>query len=215
MDNLTRGIRVLHQNAIRIEADGRVLYFDPHGVQDAPHDADYIFVTHDHYDHFSPEDIGRVSKAGTTLVVPESARAAAEAVGLAVLPVQVGQSAALPGVSFRTVPAYNLNKKFHPRAKDWVGYVAEFGGGIYYIAGDTDATPEARAVRCDVALLPIGGTYTMDAEEAAESGPLHPPPGGRPHPLQPRCGRPTVPAAAGGGSPLSNFTGKPVTESFH
>lgn len=168
MDNLTRGIRVLHQNAIRIEADGRVLYFDPYGVQDAPHDADYIFVTHDHYDHFSPEDIGRVSKAGTTLVVPESARAAAEAVGLAVLPVQVGQSAALPGVSFRTVPAYNLSKKFHPRAKDWVGYVAEFGGGIYYIAGDTDATPEARAVRCDVALLPIGGTYTMDAEEAAD-----------------------------------------------
>ena len=91
-----------------------------------------------------------------------------EAVGLAVLPVQVGQSAALPGVSFRTVPAYNLNKKFHPRAKDWVGYVAELGGGIYYIAGDTDATPEARAVRCDVALLPIGGTYTMDAEEAAD-----------------------------------------------
>ncbi len=168
MDNLTRGIRVLHQNAIRIEADGRVLYFDPYGVQGAPHDADYIFVTHDHYDHFSPEDIGRVSKAGTTLVVPESARAAAEAVGLAVLPVQVGQSAALPGVSFRTVPAYNLNKKFHPRAKDWVGYTAELGGGIYYIAGDTDATPEARAVRCDVALLPIGGTYTMDAEEAAD-----------------------------------------------
>lgn len=168
MDNLIRGIRVLHQNAIRIEAYGKVLYFDPYGVQGAPHDADYIFVTHDHYDHFSPGDIGRVSKAGTTLVVPESARAAAEAVGLAVLPVQVGQSAALPGVSFRTVPAYNLNKKFHPRAKDWVGYVAELGGGIYYIAGDTDATPEARAVRCDVALLPIGGTYTMDAEEAAD-----------------------------------------------
>ena len=136
-------------------------------IPTASHDADYIFVTHDHYDHFSPGDIGRVSKADTTLVVPESARAAAEAVGLAVLPVQVGQSAALPGVSFRTVPAYNLNKKFHPRAKDWVGYVAELGGGIYYIAGDTDATPEARAVRCDVALLPIGGTYTMDAEEAA------------------------------------------------
>ena len=71
MDNLIRGIRVLHQNAIRIEADGRVLYFDPYGVQDAPHDADYIFVTHDHYDHFSPGDIGRVSKAGTTVLLVE------------------------------------------------------------------------------------------------------------------------------------------------
>lgn len=168
MDDLIRGIRVLHQNAIRMEADGRVLYFDPYGVQDAPHDANYIFITHDHYDHFSPEDIGRVAKAGTTLIIPESARAAAETVGLAVLPVQVGQSAALPGVRFHTVPAYNLNKKFHPRPKDWVGYVVEFGGRVCYIAGDTDATPEARAVRCDVALLPIGGTYTMDPGEAAD-----------------------------------------------
>lgn len=168
MDDLIRGIRVLHQNAIRMEADGKVLYFDPYGVQEAPHDADYIFITHDHYDHFSPEDIGRVAKAGTTLVIPESARAAAEAVGLAVLPVQVGQSAALPGVRFRTVPAYNINKKFHPRAKDWVGYVVELGGRVCYIAGDTDTTPEAQAVRCDVALLPIGGTYTMDAGEAAD-----------------------------------------------
>lgn len=168
MDNLIRGIRVLHQNAIRMEADGKVVYFDPYGLQDAPHDADYIFITHDHYDHFSPEDIGRVAKAGTTLVAPESARAAAETVGLAVLPVQMGQSGTLPGVRFRTVPAYNIHKKFHPRAKDWVGYVAEFGGRVCYIAGDTDATPEARAVRCDVALLPIGGTYTMDAGEAAD-----------------------------------------------
>lgn len=168
MDDLIRGIRVLHQNAIRMEADGRVLYFDPYGVQDAPHDADYIFITHDHYDHFSPEDIGRVAKAGTTLIIPESAQATAETVGLAVLPVRVSQSAALPGVRFHTVPAYNLNKKFHPRPKDWVGYVAEFGGRVCYIAGDTDATPEARAVRCDVALLPIGGTYTMDPGEAAD-----------------------------------------------
>ena len=168
MDDLTRGIRVLHQNAIRMEADGKVLYFDPYGVQEAPHDADYIFITHDHYDHFSPEDIGRVARSDTTLVIPESARAAAESVGLAVLSVQMGQSAALPGVSFHTVPAYNINKKFHPRAKDWVGYVVEFGGRVCYIAGDTDATPEAHAVRCDVALLPIGGTYTMDAGEAAD-----------------------------------------------
>lgn len=167
MENLIRGIRVLHQNAIRMEADGKVLYFDPYGVPDASHDADYIFITHDHYDHFSPEDISRVAGEGTLLIVPESARAAAETVGLAVLPVKIGQSVTLPGVAFHAVPAYNIGKKFHPRARDWLGYVIEFGGRTCYVAGDTDCTPEAEAVRCDVALLPIGGTYTMNAQEAA------------------------------------------------
>lgn len=168
MENLICGIRVLHQNAIRMEAEGRVLYFDPYGVPDAPHDADYIFITHDHYDHFSPEDISRVAREGTVLIIPESAQDAPKDLGLSVLPAKMGQSAALPGVTFRTVPAYNIGKKFHPRAKDWVGYVVEFGGRTCYVAGDTDCTPEAEAVRCDVALLPIGGTYTMDAREAAD-----------------------------------------------
>ena len=168
MDNLIRGIRVLHQNAIRMEADGKVVYLDPSGLQDAPHDADYIFITHDHYDHFSPEDIGRVAKAGTTLVAPESARAAAETVGLAVLPVQMGQSGTLPGVRFRTVPAYNIHKKFHPRAKDWVGYVAEFGGRVCYIAGDTDATPEILPF---LYVHPVGNPVTASVQPGATSMP--------------------------------------------
>ena len=120
MDNLIRGIRVLHQNAIRMEADGKVVYFDPYGLQDAPHDADYIFITHDHYDHFSPEDIGRVAKAGTTLVAPESARAAAETVGLAVLPVLRGQYGTLPGVSSTAVAGYYFLDSFQALGGVWV-----------------------------------------------------------------------------------------------
>ncbi len=146
------------------------------------------------------------------MVVPESARAAAEAVGLAVLPVQVGQSAALPGVSFRTVPAYN-KQKFHPRAK--VGWDMQRSSAVASTIspGDTDATPEARAVWCDVALLPIGGTYTMDAGRRiwpsirpGWSSPTH-----YSHAAAARQFRQLLE----GGSPLSNFTGKPVTESFH
>lgn len=168
MDSLTRGIRVLHHSAIRLEDDQKVLYFDPFGLERAPHDADYIFVTHDHYDHFSPEDIRRVARQDTVLIVPESIREVARSVALPLLAVKPGQTAALPGIVFRTVPAYNLNKSFHPRENGWVGYITEADGRVCYVAGDTDCTPEALSVRCDVALLPIGGTYTMDAREAAD-----------------------------------------------
>ena len=72
------------------------------------------------------------------------------------------------GLEFETIPAYNLLKPFHPRSAEWVGYVLMAGGRRIYIAGDTDATKEAKAVKCDIAIVPIGGTYTMDAKKAAE-----------------------------------------------
>lgn len=167
MDELIRGIRVLHHSAIRIEAGGKVLYFDPFGVKDTPHDADYILITHDHYDHLSPEDIEKVSREDTVLLAPASTATKAKQCGLAVLPVQPGQRMALPGMAVHTVPAYNIKNSFHPKANGWVGYVAEVGDCTYYVAGDTDHTPESDEVRCDVALLPVGGTYTMNAAEAA------------------------------------------------
>ena len=74
----------------------------------------------------------------------------------------------LNGLEFETVSAYNLLKPFHPKSADWVGYVFRIDGKRIYIAGDTDATKEAKAVKCEVALVPIGGTYTMDAKKAAE-----------------------------------------------
>ena len=83
------------------------------------------------------------------------------------MPVRPGARYEVRGVTFETVPAYNLNKKFHPRANNWVGYVVTVDGLRFYVAGDTDDTPEARSVRCDAAFLPAGGTYTMTAREAA------------------------------------------------
>ena len=72
------------------------------------------------------------------------------------------------GINFKTIPAYNTNKNFHPKSNEWVGYIVNLDQTTYYIAGDTDITEENRQVKCDVAFVPIGGTYTMTYSEAAE-----------------------------------------------
>mgnify|MGYP002621912747 CR=1 FL=1 len=157
---------------------GTVLWFDPFRVENTPADGDVIFVTHEHYDHFSPEDIRRVMKPDGVLVLPESCRAAALAAGFSasqLLPVRAGEHYTVKGIPFTAVPAYNIDKKFHPQANCWVGYVVTVAGRRVYVAGDTDDTPEARTVHCDAAFLPAGGTYTMTAAEAAAlANALHP-----------------------------------------
>ena len=165
-------IRILIHSAIRIEGS-KVLYFDPFHLEEAPHDADLILITHDHFDHFSAEDVLKVKKEDSLLVAPKSCRKTVEESG--VLPkdrlvfLEPGDSALLLGVHVAAVAAYNIGKKFHPKENGWLGFVASMDGTSYYVAGDTDATPELLAVEADVALLPVGGTYTMTAEEAAEA----------------------------------------------
>lgn len=164
-----RQITVNAHSSVRVEAEGRVLYVDPFALQTAPRDADLIFLTHDHFDHCSPEDLEKVKKPETVFVMPRStAKAAAKLTrGHSVLTVAPGERGTVLGLAFETVAAYNPGKPFHPRKNNWVGYVLSLEGMRLYVAGDTDATPEAAAVRCDVAMLPIGGKYTMDAAEAA------------------------------------------------
>ena len=168
-EQVLQGIRVNAHSSVRIETQGKILYVDPFRLETEPHDADLIFATHDHFDHFSPEDIARVSRADTVFVLPESCRESCAPTlgGRPAVYVRPGEAGQAAGIAFETVPAYNPGKPFHPRAKAWVGYVLRLEGVRVYIAGDTDATPEAAAVRCEIALLPIGGKYTMDASEAA------------------------------------------------
>ena len=165
----SRSITVNTHSSIRIAAEGKVIYVDPFELTEEPHDADLIFLTHDHFDHYSPKDIAKVRKPETAFVLPHStAKLLTREFGvkkaLAVLPNERGEA---EGIRFETIPAYNPQKHFHPRQNNWVGYVMILEGVRVYVAGDTDATAEAEQVRCDVALLPIGGTYTMDAAEAA------------------------------------------------
>jgi len=153
------------QAAFRWQGDGLTVYIDPWGVTgDVP--ADVIFITHAHFDHFQPEEIEAIRREGTRIVAP--ADVAKELSG-DVTPVGPGDSLEVAGVSVQVVPAYNVKEErleMHPKANRWVGYVIELGGETYYHAGDTDHAPELDEVRTDVAFLPIGGTYTMDAPEA-------------------------------------------------
>ena len=155
------------QSALRWASGGLTVYIDPWGVAGDDPPADLILITHAHFDHFQPDEIAKVSSASTKLVAPHDV---ANELGGDVTAVAPGESHEVAGVRFMTVPAYNTAEERlqnHPKANRWVGYVLDLGGSTYYHAGDTDHAPELDAVRADVALLPIGGTYTMEATEAA------------------------------------------------
>ncbi len=163
-------IYVNTRSSIKITGS-KTMYFDPLEIQGEPMDADIIFVTHEHYDHFSPEDIRKVIKDDTKVIVPESMlevvkEKCPEVTCLyGILPGQTGEC---EGVKYEGIPAYNIGKAFHPKENNWVGYIVEMDGKTYYAMGDTDVTPEAEAVDVDVIFVPVGGKYTMDAHEAAE-----------------------------------------------
>ncbi len=168
---MTDMIDVFTHSSIRIRSDRGIIYADPYHMRAEPHDADYIFITHEHYDHFSPEDIAKTGKDDTVLIVPESMKAKAEkdtAGKYAIITASPGASFELDDIRFEAIPAYNRLKPFHPRNAQWLGYVLVIGDERIYIAGDTDLTVEAKQVKCDIALVPIGGTYTMNAKQAAE-----------------------------------------------
>lgn len=177
---MTENITVFNHNSIRIKtgnegAGSNNIYIDPFQMKESPKDADFILITHDHFDHFSVEDIEKAACDRTILVVPEKMRDKAQEAAKFVsriATVKPGESYELSGqeerLEFESVPAYNMLKPFHPKSAGWVGYILLICGKRIYVAGDTDATKEAKAVKCDIALVPIGGTYTMDAKQAAE-----------------------------------------------
>ena len=164
-------ITVNTQNSIRIvNAEGTVIYIDPLGISGEPADADLILFTHSHYDHFSPEDIAKIRKPSTKYVIPKSMIDELEKTGVSMVDyasMEAGDRIGLAGVYISAVPAYNKLKPFHPRRNGWLGYVLDTDGQKIYAAGDTDALKENTSIDCDIALVPIGGTYTMNAKEAA------------------------------------------------
>lgn len=141
------------------------VYFDLWEV-DEREPADVILVSHPHHDHLDPASIAKVRADHTVIVAPAECTAK---IGGSVRALKPGQELALPGLTIRAVPAYNLHKSFHPRSNDWVGYIVAMDGKRIYHAGDTDHVPEMADIECDIALLPVGGTYTMTAEEASQA----------------------------------------------
>lgn len=166
-------IELIAQNAIKITTeDGKVIYFDPFKLKENNlNDADIIYITHSHYDHFSPEDISKIKNDNTKIVVTKDLYEKSIECGFNennILKVLPNNEYDFGGIHFQTIPAYNINKQFHKKEYDWVSYILKIEDNIIYVAGDTDITEEALNVKCDIALVPVGGTYTMTAEEAAK-----------------------------------------------
>lgn len=163
---MLEGFTWYRQSAVGWSGRGPTVYVDPWSADDDDPPADLIFITHAHDDHFRPDDIAKLTGGATRLVAPHDV---ARELSGDVTPVRPGESHEVAGVRFTTVPAYNVVEErldHHPKANDWVGYLLELDGTRTYHAGDTDHLPELEAVRADLAFLPIGGTYTMDAVEA-------------------------------------------------
>ena len=163
-------IEVLYHSSIRINKE-KIIYIDPFKIDRNFNDADIIFITHDHYDHYSEEDIDKVINENTTIIIPEELLTKLLRKGInknAIITVEPNKNYMVQGIKFETISAYNTNKTFHPKENGWVGYIIIINGIIYYIAGDTDITEENKQVKCDVAFVPVGGTYTMDFKEAAQ-----------------------------------------------
>jgi len=162
---LLKDLHWLGHDSYRIDRPVTI-YLDPWQLPIDSPPADLILVSHDHYDHCSPEDIEAIRREKTIVVANASAAAKLQA---PVRILQAGKSLEAAGVTIEGVPAYNVNKKFHPRDAGHVGFVLHLGGERLYFAGDTDLIPEMTGLACDVALLPVSGTYTMTAEEAARA----------------------------------------------
>jgi L-ascorbate metabolism protein UlaG (beta-lactamase superfamily) len=172
LDSLVEGIRWLGHASFLIE-DRLAVYVDPYDIAEElagklPK-ADIILVTHDHRDHFSPDDIQKLAKPATAVV---SIQPVVDELPEGIKNSQVvapGDTVTVKGLTIEAVPAYNIGKRFHPRDKGYVGFVIHLEDRTVYHAGDTDLIPEMEQIDADVALLPVGGTYTMNAAEAAKA----------------------------------------------
>ena len=163
---MLENIEINCHSSIKINK-GVVIYLDPFKIEKEMHDADIIFITHNHYDHYSKEDINKIIKEDTIIVAPKTTEKTIEKTQNGIL-VEPNKEYEIKEIKVKTVPAYNIDKQFHPKVNEWVGYILNIDNVNYYIAGDTDITPENKNVKCDVAFIPVGGTYTMDYKEAAE-----------------------------------------------
>lgn len=158
-------LRWLGHDSFRIDYP-LVIYLDPWRITPENPPADIILISHEHHDHCSPEDVERLRQQGTTIIANPSAASKLEG---QVTIMKAGDSLNVKGVQIDAMPAYNLEKPFHPKSAGHVGYILTINGERLYFAGDTDFIPEMRELHCDIALLPVSGIYVMDAVEATQA----------------------------------------------
>lgn len=154
----------LGHDSFRIDAS-KTVYIDPYNIESEKM-ADIVLVTHEHFDHCSPDDVKKVQQAETVIVTEKDS---AQKLTGNIRIVRPGEKIDIDGISIEAVAAYNMDKKFHPKANGWLGFVLELDGVRIYHAGDTDFIPEMKALNVDIALLPVSGTYVMTSDEAVEA----------------------------------------------
>lgn len=162
--DLKQKIVWLGHDGFRIDG-AKTVYIDPYQIE-STQPADVILITHEHFDHCSPDDIAKIAGDDTVFVTEKDA--AAKLSG-DVRVVQPGDRVSVAGMTIEAVPAYNLDKDFHPRENGWLGFVIDIDGVRVYHAGDTDFIPEMRSLEVDIALLPVSGTYVMTADQAVSA----------------------------------------------
>jgi len=165
----------LGHSGFRLSVGGATIYIDPFRVPDGPH-ADAILITHGHYDHYSPQDIERLSHEGTVLVGPPAVAERASGLVASLAPGQAIELGGVRGVEVAALPAYNTAKRgasgnlFHSREAGGIGFDLNVRGERLYHSGDTDVIPEMDGVAgVDLALLAVSGVYVMTPSEAAEA----------------------------------------------
>jgi L-ascorbate metabolism protein UlaG (beta-lactamase superfamily) len=164
LEALLKKIHWLGHDGFRIDAE-KVLYFDPYQIQSTV-PADIILISHDHFDHCSPDDIQKIQTKDTAIITDH---ASAGKLRGNVRVVKPGEKLTAQGIEVEIVPAYNTNKQFHPKADGKLGFILTIDGLRVYHAGDTDFIPEMKNIRADIALLPVSGTYVMTADEAVQA----------------------------------------------
>lgn len=162
--DIVKDIHWLGHDTFKIAGE-RTVFTDPFKLKKKDR-ADIILITHEHFDHCSPEDVEKLQ--GPDTVVVATPDCAGNLKGN-VKTVKPGDTLSVGGMEIEVVPSYNTNKKFHPRGNNWVGYIFTVKGTRIYIAGDTDYIPEMKDFKCDIALLPVSGTYVMTADEAVRA----------------------------------------------
>ncbi|MDO5556266.1 MAG: MBL fold metallo-hydrolase [Clostridia bacterium] len=154
---MLENIEINCHSSIKIKKS-KIIYIDPYEIEENNNDADLIFITHGHYDHFSEEDIRKVKNKDTIIIITEDVHTKALKLGFNALDVYVvkpNEKYKIKNIEFETIPSYNTNKSFHPKENEWVGYIIRLDGITYYIAGDTDITGENKKVKCDIAFVPV------------------------------------------------------------